>query len=71
LGYFWNTWCENRENVVLILCGSNSSWIRDKILKNARGSLYQRVTHQIPMYPFDLKETKEYLLDKKGLVGMI
>ena len=68
LGYFWNTWCEPRENVVLILCGSNSSWIRDKILKNARGSLYQRVTHQISMYPFDLKETKAYLLEQKGFM---
>jgi hypothetical protein len=66
LGYFWNTWCERRKNIVLILCGSNSSWIRDKILKNAKGSLYQRVTHQIAMYPFDLKETKEYLLKEKG-----
>jgi len=66
MGYFWNTWCEARKNVVLILCGSNASWIRDKILKNATGSLYQRVTHQIAMYPFDLQETKEYLLDDKG-----
>ena len=65
LGYFWNTWCEKRENVVLILCGSNASWIRDKILKNSKGSLYQRVTHQISMYPFDLKETRAYLLEKK------
>jgi predicted AAA+ superfamily ATPase len=68
LGYFWNVWCEERGNVVLILCGSNSSWIRDKILKNARGSLYQRVTHQISMKPFDLKETREYLLEKKGFI---
>ena len=66
LGYFWNTWCERRENVVLILCGSNASWIRDKILKNAKGSLYQRVTHQIAMMPFDLKETQAYLLKEKG-----
>jgi len=66
LGYFWNSWCEKRKNIVLILCGSNSSWIREKILKNARGSLYQRVTHQMAMYPFDLKETKEYLIKEKG-----
>ncbi|HHS93229.1 MAG TPA: hypothetical protein ENK82_07770, partial [Campylobacterales bacterium] len=66
LGYFWNTWCEVKKNVVLILCGSNSSWVREKILKSSRGPMYQRVTHQIALAPFDLKETKEYLLKEKG-----
>jgi hypothetical protein len=30
------------------------------------GPLYKRLTHKIPMYPFNLHETKEYLTDEKG-----
>jgi len=66
LGYFWNTYCEVRANVVMILCGSNASWIKSKIFEDAVGPLHNRLTLKIPIYPFDLKETKEYLVDVKG-----
>ena len=65
LGYFWNTYCEVRGNVVMILCGSNVSWIKSKIFEDV-GSLHNRLTQKIPMYPFNLKETKQYLLEEKG-----
>jgi AAA+ ATPase superfamily predicted ATPase len=66
LGYFWNTYCEVRANIVMILCGSNASWIKSKIFEDAVGPLHNRLTQKIPMYPFDLKETKQYLLEVKG-----
>ena len=66
LGYFWNTYCEVRANIVMILCGSNASWIKNKIFEDAVGSLHNRLTKKIPMYPFDLKETKQYLVEAKG-----
>jgi len=66
LGYFWNTYCEERENIVLIICGSNASWIKNKIFEETTGSLYKRLTHKIPLYPFTLSETKEYLIKEKG-----
>jgi len=66
LGYFWNTYCEVRKNVVMILCGSNASWIKNRIFEDAVGPLHNRLTKKIPMYPFDLKETKAFLLKKKG-----
>jgi len=66
LGYFWNTYCEIRANVVMILCGSNASWIKNKIFEDAVGSLHNRFTYKIPMFPFDLKETKQYLVEEKG-----
>ena len=66
LGYFWNTYCEERGNIVLIICGSNASWIKNRIFEESTGPLYKRLTHKIPMYPFDLAETKEYLLEEKG-----
>ncbi len=66
LGYFWNTYCEERGNIVLIICGSNASWIKNRIFEESQGPLYKRLTHKIPMYPFNLHETKEYLIEEKG-----
>jgi len=66
LGYFWNTYCEERGNIVLIVCGSNASWIKNRIFEESTGPLYKRLTHKIPMYPFNLNETKEYLVKEKG-----
>ena len=66
LGYFWNTYCEERGNIILIICGSNASWIKNRIFEESTGPLYKRLTHKLPMYPFDLHETKEYLVKEKG-----
>jgi len=68
LGYFWNTYCEERKNIILILGGSNSSWMRDRLIQNAKGSLYQRVTHKISLKPFDFKETYQYLVQEKEFI---
>jgi AAA+ ATPase superfamily predicted ATPase len=65
-GHFYNTYCKKSRQFLVILCGSNASWIKNKILKNSRGSLYQRVDREIPMFPFSLEETKKYLLEEKG-----
>lgn len=65
LGYFWNEFALNHKNIVLILCGSNSSWIKNKIFEDSNGPLYQRLDIKIHLKPFDLKETKEYLLKEK------
>ena len=50
----------------MILCGSNASWIKNKVFEDAVGPLHNRLTKKIPMKPFDLKETKQYLLKEKG-----
>lgn len=36
-------------------------------LINAKGGLYGRVSHEIKLSPFTLKETREYLLKEKGI----
>jgi AAA+ ATPase superfamily predicted ATPase len=66
LGHFWNTYCERKNNFVVILCGSNASWIKNKIFKDNEGPLHNRITDVIAMKPFTLLETKEYLLKEKG-----
>lgn len=65
LGYFWNEFALNNKNIIMILCGSNSSWIKNKIFEDSSGPLYQRLDIKIHLKPFDLKETKEYLLHEK------
>ncbi len=66
LGHFWNEFALNHKNIILILCGSNSAWIKNKIFEDSSGPLYQRLDIKIHLKPFDLKETKEYLLHEKG-----
>jgi hypothetical protein len=64
LEHFWNAWASARNDVVLILCSSATSWILKKILHN-RGGLYNRLTGQIRLNPFTLAECKEYAERKK------
>ena len=64
-GHFYNSFIEANDNLIVILCGSHASWIKNKILKDSSGPLYHRVDKEIAMKPFDLKETKEYLREEK------
>lgn len=59
---FWNTWVTNRDDVVLIACGSATAWMRKKFEKN-KGGLHRRITHKIYLRPFYLCEVKAYLED--------
>jgi len=55
---FWNGWCSARKDVVLVICGSATSWIVKKVFRN-RGGLYNRVTNKIRLEPFTLRECRE------------
>ena len=56
---FWNGWASGRKDVLLIVCGSATSWIINKLIKN-HGGLRGRVTTKINIKPFTLKECEEY-----------
>ena len=60
LEHFWNSWCSARKDVLLIICASATSWIINKVIKD-RGGLHNRVSTQIYLMPFTLKECEEYL----------
>ena len=60
LEHFWNGWCSARKDVLLIICASATSWIINKVIKD-RGGLHNRVSVQIYLMPFTLKECEEYL----------
>lgn len=59
LEFFWNGWASMRNDILLVVCGSATSWIIEKILK-ARGGLHNRVTDQIWLRPFCLAECDAY-----------
>ena len=61
---FWNAWASARKDVLLIVCGSATSWIITKILRN-RGGLHNRVTVEIPLSPFTLRECEMYSESRK------
>ena len=56
---FWNNWCCRRNNILLIVCGSATSWMLDKLIHNHEG-LYNRLTCQLKLSPFCLNECEEY-----------
>ena len=57
---FWNGWASAEDNIVLIACGSATSWMTDKLLGD-QGGLFNRSATRIFIRPFNLKETEEYL----------
>ncbi len=65
LEYFWNRYWVDNPRLKLILCGSSSSWMIDKIIKN-RGGLHNRLTRKIKLMPFTLQEAKLFL-DSQGV----
>ncbi|MBQ0046638.1 MAG: AAA family ATPase [Prevotellaceae bacterium] len=58
--HFWNGWGAGQENMMLIVCGSATSWIQDNLI-NSYGGLYDRVNAEIQLSPFTLRETEEML----------
>lgn len=60
LEYFWNAWAAQRNDILFIACGSATSWMVNKLVKN-RGGLHNRITEQIYLRPFRLGECEEYL----------
>lgn len=62
--YWWNTYASAKDDIFLVVCGSATSWIIKNILKD-RGGLHGRVTRQIHLQPFSLKETEQFLNAKK------
>lgn len=60
---FWNGWACHRKNLMVIVCGSSSSWILTNVINN-HGGLYGRVTFEIKLKPFTLRECEQFLTSK-------
>ena len=60
LAHLWNDYISKEQHFILVICGSSSSWISQKII-NDPGGLHNRVTEKIHLYPFSLSETQLFL----------
>lgn len=61
--HFWNGWGSGQENLMLIVCGSATSWIQDNLI-NSYGGLYDRINAEICLQPFNLHETEQLLISQ-------
>ena len=59
LEHFWNSWASGRKDVLLVICGSATSWIINKVIKN-HGGLHNRVTYKVHLRQFTLNECCQY-----------
>ena len=56
---FWNGWGCHRDNFMLVVCGSATSWIMDNLVNN-HGGLYGRLTCEMKLLPFTLRECEQF-----------
>ena len=57
--HFWNGWGAGKHNLLLIVCGSATTWMLDKLIHNT-GGLYGRTTRELHLRPFSLYQTEKY-----------
>lgn len=62
---FWNGWASAKKDILLMVCGSSTSWMVKKIIKN-KGGLHNRITHRIALKPFSVGLC-ERLCQSRGL----
>lgn len=63
LGFFWNSWACQQRNIVLVVCGSATSWMLDNVIRDY-GGLYSRLTMKMLLRPFSLGECEQYYQKK-------
>jgi len=64
LAHFWNDFLSKHNHFLLVICGSATSWITQKIV-NDRGGLHNRLTEVIHLTPFSLSEVQVFLNNRK------
>ncbi len=59
-GHFWNSWGQRHKEVMLVVCGSATTWMIENLIDN-HGGLHDRITREIHLRPFNLCETEQML----------
>ena len=67
--HFWNNWGSSRDDLMLIVCGSSTAWVSEKLLNNT-GGLYARTTSEIRLHPMNLVESEEFFKDRGIELGL-
>ena len=57
---FWNGWGAQQDDLMLVVCGSATTWIAKHLLEDV-GGLFNRVARRMYLLPFSLNETERYL----------
>ena len=60
---FWNGWGAQQNDLMIIVCGSATTWITNKILSD-KGGLFNRAARRLYLMPFTLQETERYLVSR-------
>ena len=60
---FWNGWGNMQHNLCLVVCGSATSWMLDNLINN-KGGLYGRLTGEMKLSPFTLRECEEFFVSR-------
>ena len=66
--YFWNSWGAAQERLMLVVCGSATTWMIGNLIGD-KGGLYNRITRSMHLAPFNLNETELYLKSKKMVMS--
>ena len=64
IAHLWNDYLSKEKHFVLVICGSSTAWITQKII-NDKGGLHNRITHSVHLKPFTLAETKAFFAERK------
>lgn len=64
--WFWNSWGSAQSDLMLIICGSATNWIINRLFKQ-KGGLYNRAGTKMFLKPFTLAEAEQYLA-KQGIL---
>ena len=64
--WFWNSWGSSQPDLMLVICGSATNWIINRLFKQ-KGGLYNRAGSKMFLRPFTLSETEQYLT-RQGIV---
>ena len=54
---FWNAWASKQRDMIVIICGSATSWIIKNLFENT-GSMFDRITRRLYIAPFTLRESE-------------
>ena len=65
LELFWNSWGCMHSRLMLVVCGSATTWMTSKLIGD-KGGLHNRLTRSIYLAPFKLGECEQYL-DELGV----
>ncbi len=63
LEYSWNQHLATMPNLIVVLCGSVSSWMIKYIIQN-KGGLHGRLTAKLHLQPFTLGQTERFLSER-------